>query len=238
MPRTKLLVEVDLNHCEYHTIDDECRLCSNVDELECSRGQWCAGLRLGERPQPVGFYLDENDAHRSALTYAFPGNDIDVFFCEDCAEAIENAPDGEVVERVAAGDVEDISWVVNLFDGEFQAWAMTFSRSGGLSSEQEIGSFGRWTDAVDAARRFCEQIIAAEAAHEAWADLLRQHGDVISKLRSLGRLKHPTDLAIPTGRDTRELDRVLNRPTSDEPPVTVRDVLTDAARQAVAQLPS
>ena len=50
--------------------------------------------------------------------------------------------------------------------------------------------------------------------------------------RDVSRSKHPTDLAVPTTLTVEELDFVIGFYTDDDP-VTVRSMLSDACRQVI-----
>ena len=226
------MIEVDLRECDYHEFGT-CRICTDVDELECSRGLFCAGLRHGDRPQPVGFYLDADDVGRSAYTFKFPGND-EFLFCEDCAYELEHLAVDEVSEPVVEGNVGELHWTVDIVNGRFQALVLAFGPDRGIIYEDERGVFDTLTEAVQQSRGYAQALVEFEAEEDGRMEFEQLHEDVIVELRRYGRLKHPTALAVPTTLTRAELNTVLYPGDPDDPdPVTVRSMLIDAAREAV-----
>lgn len=232
--RKTTLIEIDLDECDQHEFGT-CRICTDVDELTCSRGVHCAGLMMGDRPRPVGFYLDGDDVGRSALTFRFDG-DTEFLFCEDCAYELENLPDGEVSEPVVEGTVGGLHWMVDMVDGSFQAFVLAYASDHGVIYEDERGVHDTLHEAVEAARGHATTIAELEEREDERYRVEEEHADAIVELRRFGRLKHPTDLAVPSTLDTVQLDTILFPGDQDDPdPTTVRSVLIEAAREAVAE---
>ena len=231
--KTKL-IEVDLTECDTHEFGT-CRICTDVDELVCSRGLHCAGLRIGDRPQPVGFYLDGDDIGRSALTFTFEGGSNEFLFCEDCAYEIERLETDEVSEPIVEGTVGDLHWMVDMSNGSFQAFVMAYAPNHGVIYEDERGVFDTLTEAVEAARGHATTVVELESREDERLQVEEEHQDAIVELRRFGRLKHPTDLAVASTLTTIELDTILAPGDVDDPdPVTIRSILIEAAREAVA----
>ena len=232
MTTTTKTIEVDLNECNYHEFGT-CRICTDVDELTCSRGSHCAGLTINDRPAPVGFYLDADDIGRQATTFRFEGND-EFLFCEDCAYELDNLFIDDVSDPVVEGNVGELHWTVDLYGGRFQALVLAYGPDHGVIYEDERGGFDTLTEAVQASRGYAEAIVELDAEEDGRMALEQLHEDVIVELRRYGRLKHPTDLAVPTTLTRAELNTVLYPGSPDDPdPVTVRSILVDAAREAV-----
>ena len=226
------LIEVDLSECDTHEFGT-CKICTDVDELVCSRGRNCAGLRIGDRPQPVGFYLDADDIGREAYTFKFEGND-EFLFCEECAAEIEQLDIDEVSPPIVEGNIDELHWVVDVVNGRFQATVMAYGPDRGLIYEDERGVFETLTEAVNASRGYAATIIEVESREEERMEFEQTHDDVLSELRRFGRLKHPTDLAVPSSATLEQLNTILFPGDPDDPdPVTVRTVLVEAAREAV-----
>lgn len=227
------LLELDLTLCNRED-HDLCRICRNVDELECSRGGHCAGLRhpIGpghpDRPQQIGYYLDADDVTRTGYTFHFEGND-EFLFCEDCAYEIEHLADGEVSEPVASGQIDDLHWVIDIADDKFQAWIAAYGPDHGMTMEIEGGNFDTFTEALEASRGKAQELVDAEAANAR-----REVED--DSLREQGRRKHPTDLAVQTSLTVEQLDHILTPGFGEEPPLTVRDYLVDNARMFVGDM--
>lgn len=234
MPTTIEMIEVDLTECDTHEFGT-CKICTDVDELSCARGKHCAGLQVGDRPQPVGFYLDWDDIGRSALTFKFPGND-QFLFCEECAYEIEHLGPGQVSEPIVEGNVGELHWIVDMVDGKFQAYVMSYGPDHGVIYEDERGVFDTLTEAVEASRGYATTLVELETREDERMQVEEEHHDAIVELRRFGRLKHPTDLAIPSMLNTVQLDTILFPGDVDDPdPTTVRSILHDVAREAVAE---
>lgn len=226
------MIEVDLSECDTHEFGT-CKICTDVDELVCSRGRNCAGLRIGDRPQPVGFYLDADDIGRTAYTFKFEGND-EFLFCEDCAYEIERLDTDEVSPPIVEGNVDELHWSVDVVNGRFQALVSAYGPDHGLIYEDERGVFDTLTEAVNASRDYATAIIEVEGREEERQSFEEMHDDVIVELRRFGRLKHPTDIAVPSSATVEQLNTILFPGDEDDPdPVTVRTVLIEAAREAV-----
>jgi len=224
------MIEVDLGECNTHEFGT-CRICTDVDELTCSRGLKCCGLSVNDRPAPVGFYLDWDDIGRRATTFRFPGND-EFLFCEDCAVELENLTVDEVSEPVVEGTIGELHWVVDMVNGRFQALVLAYAPDHGVIYEDERGVFDSLSEAVDESRGFAQALVEAETDDDTRMQFEQENDDVISELRGFGRLKHPTDIAVPTTLTRAELDTVL-APADHDDPVTVRSLLIEVAREAV-----
>lgn len=234
MTTTIELIEVDLSLCNLES-HELCRICTYVDELSCSRGKHCAGLLVGDRPQPVGYYLDGDDRGRSAYTFKFPGND-EFLFCEDCQFEIEHLGPGEVSEPIVEGNVGELHWVVDMVDDSFQAFVMSYGPDHGVIYEDERGVFDTLGEAVEASRGYATTLVELETREDERLQVEEEHQDAIIELRRFGRLKHPTDLAVPTTLDILQLDTIVAPGDVDDPdPITVRSILHDVAREAVAE---
>jgi hypothetical protein len=232
--KTKL-IEVDLTECDTHEFGT-CRICTDVDELVCSRGLHCAGLRHGDRPQPVGFYLDEDDIGRSAYTFKFEGGSNEFLFCEDCAYEIEHLEVDEVSEPIVEGTVGELHWIVDMVNGQFQALVMAYAPDHGVIYEDERGVFDTLMEAVHAARGHATTLVELESRYHELLQVEEEYQDVVTELRRFGRLKHPTDLAVPSTLTAIELDTIIAPGDVDDPdPVTIRSILIEAAREAVAE---
>lgn len=71
----------------------------------CSSGLMCAGLRLGNYPAFVGWYLEADrdtghDVPRHAYGWTFKGDPLGGAYCEDCVLEIERL-DKEYRERTS-----------------------------------------------------------------------------------------------------------------------------------------
>lgn len=203
------MIEVDLTECDKH---DSCRICYNVDGLVCDRGRHCSGLRIGDRPAPIGYFMDGDDRGTSAYTFRFADND-EFLFCEDCAYDIRETGMEGVTDIVVEGAVGEFGWSVDIAHEKFQAFIATHGPDHGTTWEAEGGVFDTLTEALAASRGHATAMTMA-------SDVL-DHGT--------GRTKHPTDLAVPTTLTVDELDIVL-AVTDDGDPLTVRAMLTDACR--------
>jgi len=212
------MIEVDLTLCNQHDAN-ECRICTEVDNLLCDRGRSCAGLRIGDLPQPIGYYLDENEVCRSAYTFRFVDTD-EFLFCEDCAIDIAETGRSGVTNSIVNGTVDGYDWFVDAADGRFQAFVALHGRDHGAVWEHEGGVFDTLTEAVDASRGWAQRFAREESTCEA---------------RDVSRSKHPTDLAVPTTLTVEELDFVLGFYTDDDP-TTVRTTLIEACRRVVGEM--
>jgi hypothetical protein len=228
------MIEVDLSLCNLDS-HELCRICTYVDELSCSRGKHCAGLMIADRPQPVGYYLDGDDVGRSAYTFKFDGND-EFLFCEDCSYEIEQLEPGAVSDTIVEGNVAELHWMVDMVDGKFQAFVLAYGADHGVIYEDERGVFDTLTEAVEASRGYATTVAELEAREDERMQVEEEHTDAIVELRRFGRLKHPTDLAVPSMLNTMQLDTILFPGDVEDPdPTTVRSILHDVAREAVAE---
>ena len=217
--------EVDLTLCDRGD-HDGCRICYEVDNLVCDRGRHCAGLRIGDLPQPIGYFMDGDDRGTSAYTFRFADND-EFLFCEDCAYDIrENGLEG-VTDPIVSGSVEEFDWFVDVADGKFQAHVAEHGPDHGAVWERDGGVFDTLTDALDGSRGWA-RLFVAERDEAMAIDEARLACDV-------SRSKHPTDLAVPTTLTVEELDFVIGFYTDDDP-TTVRSMLSDACRQVVGEM--
>lgn len=217
------MIDVDLSVCDRDN-HESCRICNEVDNLVCDRGRHCAGLRIGDIPAPIGFYLDgyaDPEVCRSAYTFRFADTD-EFLFCEDCAiDIAENGRSG-VTDPIVTGAVDEFDWFVDVADGKFQAFVAVHGPDHGAVWEHEGGVFDTFTEAVDASRGWAQRAVTAIFVRD---------------LRSTRRLRpnHPTDLAVPTTLTVDELDIVLGY-FGDDDPTTVRSSLIEACRQLVGEM--
>jgi len=216
MPIT--LIEVDLIECEIHALG-ECRICTNIDELVCSRGRHCTGMQIGDLPAAIGFYDDADGIGRTALTYQFAGVD-DFHFCDDCAYELEHADPTDVVELVG-GDVDGIAWIVDTYDGNFQAWLGSNGPDHGLAWESEGGVFDTFSEAVVASRDRAWEIV--------------RYTDESERVAGRVQTVYPHQILVNTGLSVDMLDMVLHPAEHGDSEVTVRSVLVDACRDVVAE---
>lgn len=225
------LIEVDLTECNHH---DLCNICNHVDELSCSRGRHCAGLRLDGRPAMIGYFMDEDDRGTSAYTFKFEGTD-EFLFCEDCAIDIRDNSDG-VTDPILEGQVDELVWVVDIADSRFQAYVATYGPDHGLQWEDERGTFDTLPEAVMAARDHAVAMIAERNAAVDREEFELENHEVLTVLRKAGRLKHPTSLAVETSLTRAQLDHVVFGGSGEEPPVTVRELLASECYHRTAEM--
>jgi hypothetical protein len=90
MIKTPPLVSHELTHADIAELEED---------TYCSAGLMCAGLRIGNYPAQVGWYLEADyngyDHARTAYSWRFDGDPLGGIYCEDCVLEIEAMARGE-----------------------------------------------------------------------------------------------------------------------------------------------